>query len=62
MSLATERQRRRLICTCTIPWPRTVVLFGFLELTDVFECGDCGRPVMHPRTPGALADYHEGTA
>lgn len=45
MSLASERQRRDLICTCPRPCPRSVVLFGAMELADVWECARCGRKI-----------------
>lgn len=43
MSLATERQAGRLICTCPRPCPRPVILFDAITLTDVLECGHCAR-------------------
>jgi len=48
VSLATERERGLLICRCRRPVPCTVVLFGYWELVDVFECGRCWRPILCP--------------
>lgn len=32
------------VCECPQPNLVAVVLFGWLELTDVHECARCGRP------------------
>lgn len=46
MSLASERQAGRLICTCPAPMHRQVVLFRAIVLTDVHECAICGRLIV----------------
>ena len=46
MSLATERQAGKLICTCRHPIHRCVVLFGGIHLSDVYECARCGRLIV----------------
>lgn len=61
MRLAGQRQRSELVCTCRRPQARTVTLFGFLELADVYECAECGRPIMHPETRDVHVNYQRGT-
>jgi hypothetical protein len=46
MSLASDRQSGRLICTCPHPDPRPIALFDAIIIRDVRECSHCGRKVV----------------
>ena len=51
MRLETERELGWLICRCNHPLPRTVTVLGRhpdagIELTDVYECAHCWRPIL----------------
>ena len=61
MSLRQDRRTGRLICTCPQPRPQPVVLFDWLELTDVYECTDCWRPVLDPATHRGTELAHLGS-